>query len=98
LSRPRAGQANFGRETGGITPVESHSPRGDSPYGVADMAGNVWEWTASWYDLGVEDDVVGARVVRGGAWDSDDMELEITYRRGLRPEERRPNVGFRVAA
>jgi formylglycine-generating enzyme required for sulfatase activity len=95
---PAAGRANFGRAAGGIMSVESHSPHGDSPYGAADMAGNVWEWTASWYDLGVEDDLIGARVVRGGAWDSDEMELESAYRRGLPPEERALNVGFRVAA
>jgi formylglycine-generating enzyme required for sulfatase activity len=34
---------------GGTSPVGSYSPQGDSPFGVADMAGNVLEWTQSLY-------------------------------------------------
>ena len=59
------------------TPVGQYSPRGDSAYGLVDMAGNVWEWTRSrlaGYPYAAGDGREGlegaaARVVRGGAFD-----------------------------
>jgi formylglycine-generating enzyme required for sulfatase activity len=44
---PDEGRCNFGNRVGGTTLVGRYSPQGDSPYGCADMAGNVWEWTRS---------------------------------------------------
>jgi formylglycine-generating enzyme required for sulfatase activity len=60
---------------GGTTPVGAY-PQGASPYGVLDMAGNVWEWTRSlmrYYpyipDDGREDvEASRERVVRGGSF------------------------------
>jgi formylglycine-generating enzyme required for sulfatase activity len=45
--RPTAKLCNFDNSAGGTTPAGQYSPQGDSPYGCADMAGNVWEWTRS---------------------------------------------------
>jgi len=48
---PDEERCNFAMKMGETTPVGHYSPRGDSPYGCADMAGNVWEWTRSlWGD------------------------------------------------
>ena len=44
---PDENRCNFGNSHRGTTPVARYSPQGDSPYGCADMAGNVWEWTRS---------------------------------------------------
>jgi formylglycine-generating enzyme required for sulfatase activity len=41
-----------GSGIGDTTPVGKYSPRGDSPYSCADMAGNVWEWTSSLWGKG----------------------------------------------
>jgi formylglycine-generating enzyme required for sulfatase activity len=61
---------------GGTTSVGLYSPQGDSPYGCADMSGNVWEWTHSLkkaYPYNVNDGregekASGARVLRGGSF------------------------------
>jgi hypothetical protein len=52
------------------TPVDAYQGRGDSPFGVVDMAGNVWEWCTTDYNTSNNDitNKLKARVLRGGAW------------------------------
>lgn len=76
---------------GGTTAVGQYSPQGDSPYGCADMAGNAWEWTASWYD-----NAQARRVVRGGSWYLVRYGARAAYRSYDHPDARHGALGCRV--
>ncbi|MBP8059757.1 MAG: SUMF1/EgtB/PvdO family nonheme iron enzyme [Chloroflexi bacterium] len=95
---------NFYRKVGQTTPVGQYSPLGDSPYGVADMAGNVWDWTAEWFKPypgnNKPDEAYGEtyRVVRGGSWYYDRDLVRSANRHGITPDVRYNNVGFRCAS
>jgi formylglycine-generating enzyme required for sulfatase activity len=91
---------------GDTTPVGRYSPQGDSPYGVADMAGNVWEWTSSVYlpypyrpDDGRED-LEGSRsqVLRGGSFNYEEHDARCSSRINLDvgPDLGWYDIGFRV--
>jgi len=85
------------------TPVGKYSPAGDSPYGAADMAGNVWEWCSSLSggypydpDNGREDlEAGGARVLRGGSWLNAARAARCACRSRYNPDGRNNGVGFR---
>jgi formylglycine-generating enzyme required for sulfatase activity len=89
---------------GDRSPVGKYSPAGDSPYGVSDMAGNVWEWTSSLFrpypynpgDGRENPDIREARVVRGGAWRHHPDNSRSWLRYHVHPTERRRTVGFRL--
>jgi formylglycine-generating enzyme required for sulfatase activity len=87
----------------GTTPVGTFAA-GASPYGVFDLAGNVWEWTADWYQPypgnDVPDEFYGEkfRVLRGGGWFDEPDQVLATNRSSTSPEAANDDIGFRCAA
>lgn len=87
---PDEKRANFGMKVGSPTPVGLY-PAGATPEGVADMAGNVWEWVEDWHK---RDKV---RALRGRSFSDHTWILRISYRLRGEPDPRLDNVGFRCA-
>ena len=60
-------------------------------YGMADMAGNVWEWTSSLWDPGDS-----YRIIRGGSWSNNDNLCTVSFRDYTDPYKSNDYYGFRV--
>ncbi|UCF62562.1 MAG: SUMF1/EgtB/PvdO family nonheme iron enzyme [Anaerolineaceae bacterium] len=75
---------------GTTTPVGLYSPKGDSPYGCVDMAGNVLEWTASMDGK--------YQILRGGAYNHGQELAYSAFRIRHKPSYRYRNIGFRVGS
>ena len=100
-------RANYGYCMQGTSAVGSYT-EGASPYGLQDMAGNVWEWTADWYSdayyqtspfpsnpTGPATGIF--RVLRGGSFADDDTSKRYSLRNKDLPENFNWNIGFRCA-
>jgi formylglycine-generating enzyme required for sulfatase activity len=98
--KPTALRCNFALRVGGTTPADMFGD-GASPYGVLDLAGNVWEWSSSLYlpyPYAGRDDpqASGLRVVRGGCYDSPARHVRCASRVGINPRYGYDDVGLRV--
>jgi formylglycine-generating enzyme required for sulfatase activity len=97
----------FWQGYGTLSPVGSYE-EGKSPYGIYDLAGNVWEWVADWYNrnyylTGPKENPKGPatgkeRVVRGGSWRHAPELLRSSYRNHYEPSALPfTYLGFRCA-
>jgi len=87
------------RETNQTSTVIQYEDKGNSPFGVVDMAGNVWEWCLTAYESG-SNALIGtsARVLRGGSWYTEDSDAFRCGDRGrYDPGGRDESWGFRPA-
>jgi sulfatase modifying factor 1 len=116
-NEPSPRQANYDDPNGPddwayTAPVACYPPSGLAMYdmagdifGLYDMAGNVWQWCADWYDAGYyqrspRSDPKGPsagteRVLRGGSWYSVPMALRTSFRHHMKPDGAGLDFGIR---
>jgi len=104
--KPNKNLCNYDSNEGGTTEVGKYSLQGDSPYGCADVAGNVWEWVNDWYGKDYYTASPPAnppgpasgncRVLRGGSFVIGDWLARCALRLRYAPNVRSWNIGVRV--
>ena len=100
---PNNSRCNFDMAVGDTTPVGQY-PKGASPYGCLDMAGNVWEWMNSKSQVYPYKTADGReeltnndpRSLRGGAFNDDKGFVRCAYREAYFPNFGYSSIGFRV--
>jgi formylglycine-generating enzyme required for sulfatase activity len=97
-------------DIGYTTPVGRYSPQGDSPYGCADMAGNVCEWTQSLYrgypydpadgreELEISEFIEDIRALRGSWWEDSQIGVRCSFRFSGESDDSEELIGFRCVS
>ena len=107
-AQPQPYHCNHDNAVGQTMPVDAY-PAGKSAYGCYDMLGNVWEWTASWFDAyegfvaypyrGYSKTYFDGqhRVLRGSSWATRPWGMRSSFRNWYYPGIRQILAGFRCA-
>lgn len=107
-SEPDGSQSPFARPPANLPPTNPVGILGVNPLGIADLAGNVWQWCSDtfsddYYSKSPMNDpkgpsTEGLKVRRGGAWNViQSFRLRCSNRGAAKPSSAAPNMGFRCA-